>query len=72
MINQVHFEGYLTRAWEHREQRTMRLANHRPGEVGQPSSDYITVRIDSALGFDPRGVKVGHVLRVSQANHRAR
>jgi len=31
MINQVHFEGYLTRAWEHREQRTMRLANHRPG-----------------------------------------
>jgi len=50
----------------------MRLANHRPGEDWQAASDYITVRIDSALGFDPRGVKVGHVLRVSQANHRAR
>ena len=35
MINQVDFEGYLTRAWEYREQRYMRLANHRPGENGQ-------------------------------------
>jgi hypothetical protein len=64
MINQVDFEGYLTRAWEYREQRFMRLANHRPGEEGQPSSDYITVQIDSALDFDPRRMKVGRLLRV--------
>jgi hypothetical protein len=30
------------------------------GEDGQSASDYITVRIDSALEFDPRRVKVGH------------
>jgi hypothetical protein len=65
MINQVDFEGYLTRAWEYREQRYMRLANHRSDEDGQSASDYITVRIDSALDFDPRRVKVGHLLRVS-------
>ena len=64
MINQVDFEGYLTRAWEYREQRFMRLANHRPGEEGQTSNDYITVLIDSALDFDPRRVKVGRRLRV--------
>ena len=64
MINQVDFEGYLTRAWEYREQRYMRLANHRPGGEGQASSDYITVLIDSALDFDPRRVKVGRRLRV--------
>jgi hypothetical protein len=65
MINQVDFEGYLTRAWEYREQRYMRLANHRPNEAGQSASDYITVRIDSALEFDPRRLKVGHLLRVT-------
>ena len=43
----------------------MRLANHRPGEDGQPASDYITVRIDSALKFDPRRVKIGNLLRVT-------
>ena len=64
MITQVDFEGYLTRAWEYREQRFMRLANHRPGEEGQTSNDYITVLIDSALDFDPRRVKVGRRLRV--------
>jgi hypothetical protein len=64
MINQVDFEGYLTRAWEYREQRYMRLANHRPGEDGQTSSDYITILIDSALDFDPRRVKVGRLVRV--------
>lgn len=64
MINQVDFEGYLTRTWEYREQHFMRLANHRPGEEGQTSSDYITVLIDSALDFDPRRVKVGRRLRV--------
>lgn len=31
MLNQVEFGGYLTRAWEHRGRRYMRLANHRPG-----------------------------------------
>lgn len=65
MINQVDFEGYLTRGWEYREQRYMRLANHRPGEDGQAVSDYITVRIDSALEFDPRRVKIGNLLRVT-------
>ena len=65
MLNQVDFEGYLTRAWEYREQRYMRLANHRPGEDGQSASDYITVRIDSALKFDPRRVKIGNLLRVT-------
>ena len=43
----------------------MRLANHRPDEDGQSASDYITVRIDSSLNFDPRRVKVGRLLRVS-------
>lgn len=38
MINQVDFEGYLTCAWEHREQRTMRLAKARPGEDGQSTN----------------------------------
>ena len=65
MINQDHFEGYLTRAWGYREQRSMRLAKYRPGEDGKSASDYITVRVDSALEFDPRRVKVGHLLRVS-------
>ena len=65
MINQVDFEGYLTRAWEYREQRFMRLANHRPGENGKTASDYVTVQVDSALDFDPRRVKIGHLLRVT-------
>ena len=65
MINQVEFEGYLTRAWEYREQRYMRLANHRPDEDGHSASDYITVRIDSALKFDPRRLKMGHLLFVT-------
>ena len=43
----------------------MRLAKYRPGEDGKSASDYITVRVDSALEFDPRRVKVGHLLRVS-------
>ena len=64
MINQVDFEGYLTRAWEYWEQRYMRLANHRPSDDGQTSSDYITILIDSALDFDPRRVKVGRLVRV--------
>jgi hypothetical protein len=43
MINQVDFEGYLTHTWEYREQRSMHLANHRPGENRKTLSDYITV-----------------------------
>jgi hypothetical protein len=65
MINQVDFEGFLTRSWEYREQRYMRLANHRPADDGQTASDYITVRIDSSLDFDPHRVKIGSRLRVS-------
>jgi len=65
MINQVEFEGYLTRAWEYREQKYMRLANHRPGENGKTQTDYITVQIDSSLDVDPRRLKVGRLLRVT-------
>jgi hypothetical protein len=65
MINQVEFEGYLTRAWEYREQRYMRLANHRQGEDGRMASDYITVRIDPGLNFDPRHTQIGTLLHVS-------
>jgi len=65
MINQVDFEGYLTRAWEYREQRYMRLANHRPGENGKTASDYVTVQIDPSLDFDPRRVKIGRLLRIT-------
>ena len=53
MINQVEFEGYLTRSWEYREQKYVRLANHRPGEDGKTVSDYVTVRVDRALDFNP-------------------
>lgn len=65
MINQVNFEGYLTRAWEYREQRFMRLANHRPGENGKIKSDYVTIQIDPSLDFDPGRVKIGRLLRVT-------
>ena len=65
MTNQVDFEGYLTRAWEYREQRYMRLANHRPGENGKTLSDYVTVQIDPSLDFDPRRVKIGWLLRIT-------
>jgi hypothetical protein len=65
MINQVNFEGYLTRSWEYREQRFMRLANHRPGENGKILSDYVTVQIDPSLDFDSHRIKVGRLLRVT-------
>ena len=65
MINQVVFEGYLTRAWEYREQRFMRLANHRPGENGKTQSDYVTVQIDPSLDFDPQRVRIGRLLRIT-------
>jgi hypothetical protein len=65
MINQVVFEGYLTRAWEYREQRFMRLANHRPGENGKILSDYVTVQIDPSLDFDPQRVRIGRLVRVT-------
>ncbi len=65
MLNQVNFEGYLARSWEYREQRYMRLANHRPGEDGRTFSDYVTVQIDPSLNFDPRRIKIGRLLRVT-------
>ncbi|PWB56022.1 MAG: hypothetical protein C3F13_02875 [Anaerolineales bacterium] len=65
MINQVNFEGYLARSWEHRDLRYMRLANHRLGEDGKTSSDYVTVQIDPSLDFDPRHIKIGRLLSVS-------
>ncbi len=65
MLNQVYFEGYLTRAWEYREQRFMRLANHRPGENGKTLSDYVTVQIDPSLDFDPQRVRIGRLVHVT-------
>jgi hypothetical protein len=65
MINQVNFEGYLTRSWEYREQRFMRLANHRPSENGRTQSDYVTVQIDPSLDFDPQRVRIGRLLRIT-------
>lgn len=65
MINQVVFEGYLTRAWEYRELRFMRLANHRPRENGKTLSDYVTVQIDPSLDFDHHHVKIGRLLCVT-------
>ena len=38
MINQVNYEGFLTSAWEYREQRTIRLAKAHLGEDGQSAN----------------------------------
>ena len=65
MLNQVELDGFLTRAWEYREQRYMRLANHRPGEDGRIVSSYVTVQVDASLDFNPLHVKIGQVLRVT-------
>ncbi|MBL8080464.1 MAG: hypothetical protein JNM55_21010 [Anaerolineales bacterium] len=65
MLNQVEFEGYLTRSWDYREQRFLRLANHRPGENGRTFSDYVTVQIDSALDLGARRIKIGQLVRVT-------
>jgi hypothetical protein len=64
MINQVNFEGILTRSWEYRERRYMRPANHRPAENGKDISDYITVFIDSSLDFNPSHLAIGQQLHV--------
>ncbi len=65
MLNQVEFEGYLTRSWVYREQCFLRLANHRPGENGKMFSDYVTVQIDPALELDARQIKTGQLIRVA-------
>jgi hypothetical protein len=59
MINQVAFEGFLARAWLHGSSRYLRLANHRPPQMGGQSdgpitveSDYVTVRLDGCVNFD--------------------
>jgi hypothetical protein len=65
MLNQVEFEGYLTRSWDYREQRFLRLANHRPGENGKTFSDYVTVQIDPALDISARRIKTGQLVRVT-------
>lgn len=41
MLNQVTIEGYLTRTWEYKGRRYLRLANHRP-ELQRLVSDYLT------------------------------
>jgi hypothetical protein len=64
MLNQVEYEGYLTRAWEYREQHFLRLANHRSGENGRTFSDYVTVQIDPALDLNARRIKTGQLVRV--------
>ncbi len=65
MLNQVEFEGYVTRSWVYRELRFLRLANHRPGENGKTFSDYVTVQIDPALDLDARRVKIGQLIQVA-------
>ena len=65
MLNQVEFDGFLTRAWEYKEQRYMRLANHRHGEDGRIVSSYVTVQVDASLEFNPLHIKIGQVLRVT-------
>ncbi len=62
MLNQVEFEGYLTRSWVYREQRFLRLANHRPGENGKTFSDYVTVHIEM-----PTKPLVGEVVSLAVA-----
>lgn len=66
MVNQVTFEGYVVRAWNHGADRFVRLANHRPANQGGPIpqsnmvySDYTTVRLDSSLEFDPQKCRTG-------------
>ncbi len=65
MLNQVEFEGYLTRSWVYREQRFLRLANHRPGENGKTFSDYVTIQVDPAIELDARQIKTGQLIRVA-------
>src|SRR5687767_10872258 len=65
MLNQVEFEGYVTRSWVYRELRFLRLANHRPGENGKTFSDYVTVQIDPALDLDRRRMKIGQLVCVT-------
>jgi len=65
MINQVDFEGILTRSWDYRERKYMRLANHRPTENGKDISDYITVLIDPSLDFNPSRLAIGQQLHVN-------
>lgn len=65
MLNQIELEGHLVRAWEYREQRYLRLANHRPGEQGRETSNYITVQVDASLEFNPLRIPIGQVLRVT-------
>jgi hypothetical protein len=65
MLNQVEFEGCLTRSWTYREGRFLRLANHRPGENGSTFSDYMTVQIDPALGLELPKIRAGQLVRVA-------
>ncbi len=65
MLNQVEFEGYLTRSWVYREQRFLRLANHRPRENGRIFSDYVTVQIDPSLDVSASRIKIGQLVRVA-------
>jgi len=65
MINQVIFEGYLVKQWEHQDQRFLRLAGHRPQDGdGLVQSDYVTVQLDPAVTLDPH-LRVGTRLVVA-------
>lgn len=64
MLNQVTIEGYLTRTWEYRGRRYLRLANHRP-ELQGLVSDYLTVQVDPSLPYDPGQMKPGRLVQVS-------
>ncbi len=65
MLNEVEFEGYITRSWVDGEDRFLRLANHPPGENGKTFSDYVTVQIDPALDLDARRVKIGQLIQIA-------
>jgi hypothetical protein len=70
MVNQVTFEGYLVRAWIHGAYLYLRLANHRPpqmgGQCGGPlpvESDYVTARLDPSVNFDMQRATPGlHII----------
>jgi hypothetical protein len=60
MANQVVFEGFLVKLWEHDGVRYLRLANNRAPENGGPMrSDYLTVELDPSVVFNAERARLG-------------
>jgi hypothetical protein len=59
MLNQVEFDGFLTRAWEYKEQRYMRLANHRPDEDRKIVTSHVIVQVDVRVCRTSLKIKAG-------------